>query len=61
MLWSDEKLFKFQSSATKKTIRIYPCEKFDTDKVEQLVKFGGGTLMIWGSISSLGVGYIKFF
>ena len=57
VIWSDEtKINRFGSDGRKWCWRK-PGSTLEPNHVQPMVKFGGGSLMIWGCMTSKGVGY----
>lgn len=60
VLWSDES--KFNLCQSDKTKRVYrrKNQSLDPKHIIPTVKFGGGNIMVWGCMSSAGVGSLVF-
>jgi len=56
VIWSDESKFKIFGSDGKQYYWKYPNEPLNQFHVKPTVKFGGGSVMIWGCFTSRGVG-----
>ena len=56
VVYSDESSFKLFGRRTRSLVWRKPTEKYHTDCVTPTVKFGGGSLMVWGWMSASGVG-----
>jgi hypothetical protein len=59
VLWSDESAFDIFNAAKRVFVRRRQNEKLRNDCVVPTVKFGGGKVMVWGCMSSHGVGILK--
>ena len=58
VLWSDESKFGFRGNHGKRIfVRRRVGERLKLDCMKGTVKFGGGSCMVWGAMSALGVGY----
>ena len=56
VVWSDEYKFNLFGSDDRVYIRRRAGEDYLPDCVQSTVKFGGGSVMVWGCITSDGVG-----
>ena len=56
MVWSDESKFNLFGSDGRVYIRRREGEDYLPECVQSTVKFGGGSVMVWGCITSDGVG-----
>ena len=59
VLWSDECSIELWQSDRRTFVRRRPGKRFLPDCVVPTVKFGGGKIMIWGTMAASGVGSIK--
>ena len=58
VLWTDESKFNIFGSDGKRFVRRPPNKEFDPHYTKKTLKFGGGTIMVWGCFSSSGIGPI---
>lgn len=58
VLWSDESSFNLFCGSKRLLVRRRPGDRFHPDCLNPTVKHGGGSLMIWGCMSGLGVGQL---
>jgi transposase len=58
VIWSDESKFMIHGSDGRKYCWRRPGESLKDEHVVTTVKFGGGSIMVWGCITSQGVGDI---
>ena len=58
VLWSDESSFQLFCGAKRAYVRRRVGEKYSPQCIVPTVKHGGGSLMIWGCMSGLGVGQV---
>ena len=58
VLWSDESCFQLFCGAKRAFVRRRVGERFSPQCVVPTVKHGGGSLMVWGCMSGLGVGQL---
>ena len=56
IIWSDESIFNLFGSDGRVCVRRRKGEEFLPECINQTVKFGGGSVMMWGCISCGGVG-----
>lgn len=59
VLWSDESPYQTFMPQKKAFVRRRPGERYHPDCILPTVKHGGGTAMVWGCMSSAGVGCIQ--
>lgn len=59
ILWSDESKFNLFGSDGQVLVRRRPGEEMNPDCVVPTVKHGGGSIMVWASMSALGPGPIR--
>lgn len=60
VLWSDESKFNLVCSDGKQKVWRKPGEAFKLSCMRGTVKYGGGNIMVWGSMAWNGVGKIEF-
>lgn len=60
VVWSDESKFNLFGSDGKIMVWRTPKEEWDPECMVPTVKHGGGSVMVWGCFSSLGVGNLVF-
>ena len=58
VLWTDESKFNIFGSDGKQFVRRPPNKEFDPHYTKKTLKFGGGSIMVWGCFSSSGIGPI---
>ena len=58
VLWSDESAFQLFCGAKRAHVRRRVGERYSPQCIVPTVKHGGGSLMIWGCMSGLGVGQV---
>ena len=58
VLWTDESKFNIFGSDGKQFVRRPPNKEFDPYYTKKTLKFGGGSIMVWGCFSSSGIGPI---
>ena len=56
MLWSDESSFRLFATPGNVKVRRRPGEEWNKDCIVPTVKHGSGSAMVWGCMSSSGVG-----
>ena len=56
VLWTDESKFELLSSKRRIYVRRHPGERYHRQCIVPTMKHGGGSVMVWGSISAFGVG-----
>ena len=56
MLWSDESSFQLFATPGNVRVRRRPGEEWNKDCIVPTVKHGSGSVMVWGCMSSSGVG-----
>lgn len=56
IIWSDEKKFELMSSKRRIIVNRRPGNRYQIKFTKPSMKFGGGSLMIWGCFSYKGVG-----
>ena len=56
VLWSDESRFTVWQSDGRIWVWQMPDERFFSDCIVLTVKFGGGSIMVWGCFSWFGLG-----
>ena len=57
-MWTDESKFNIFGSDGKQFVRRPPNKEFDPHYTKKTLKFGGGSIMVWGCFSSSGIGLI---
>jgi len=60
ILWSDESKFKVFASDGRQMVWRKPHEAFNKHCLNPTIKYGGGSVMVWGCMSSAGVGKLHF-
>lgn len=60
ILWSDESKFNLQSSDGPTKVWRQTGEAYRLSCMRGTVKFGGGNVMVWGSMAANGVGRLEF-
>lgn len=60
IIWSDESKFMLVNNARRKFVWRKKGEAFKSCNLKPTVKYGGGSVMVWGCFSSNGVGKICF-
>ena len=60
ILWSDESKFNLKSSDGAQKVRRKAGEAYKLSCVRETVKYGGGNVMVWGSMAWKGVGKLQF-
>ena len=58
VVWSDESKFQLFGSDGRQWYWKKPNKLLDTRHISPTVKHGGGNIMVWGCITSSGVGYL---
>ena len=58
MIWSDESKFNLCGPDGRTYVRRPPNKELDPRYTRKTVKFGGGSVMVWGCFSKHGVGPI---
>lgn len=56
VIWSDESKFELKNEKRRKRVWCEPSQRLKSKNLTHTVKHGGGSLMVWGCFSSLGVG-----
>lgn len=59
VLFTDESKFEIFGTKRRVYIRRRPHEKYHKSCILPTVKHGGGSVMVWGSVSAKGVGPLK--
>ena len=57
-MWTDESKFNIFGSDGKQFVRRPTNKEFDPHYTKKTLKFGGGSIMVWGCFSSSGIGPI---
>lgn len=60
VLWSDESKYNVFGSDGKKNVWRKPLESLKEKNINLTVKGGGGSVLVWGCMSSSGVGNMEF-
>ena len=60
IIFTDETKINLFNSDGRLYVRFKPGEKYNLKNLQPTIKFGGGKIMLWGCISSKGVGRIVF-
>ena len=58
VLWSDESSFELFNPAKRVFVRRRSGERYKEECIVPTVKFGGGSLMVWGCFSGIGTGFL---
>ncbi len=60
IIWSDESRFRLHGSDKTQLVWRKSGERLKESCIKKTVKFGGGSLMVWGCISGKGIGKLIF-
>ena len=59
VVWSDESTFQLIQSSRRSIVWRKPGEEYNDDCISKTVKFGGGSITVWGCITTQGVGVLR--